>query len=380
MSTDNNHETNQNTDKELAVAVILSKYVDKYGANILNAGLDGLPEEVQGWIYQAIKQQPPDASLADLIEPTDADHGKKTTWSVPELLDADFPEPVWTVPDMIPIGLVSLAGRPKVGKSWMALQLAIAVASGGYFLGQKVNKAEVLYLALEDHSRRLKARIKQIGVNREAPITFKTEYKPLDGEGLMDLQYEIASGRYKLIIVDTFGRSLTAGKLEIKDYSDNVMVLAPLQKMAQDLAVTILLVDHHAKINGENPITDLIGSIGKSATFDCVMGLYKEQGRQGAKLMIVGRDLDDIELSLEFDSTTGSWQCLGDTKSVIKQNVYDAIHTLVSNGELATTKNITAYIGGTYESHVSRAIADLLSERKIKKLPKIGVQQPYDTL
>jgi len=250
----------------------LSKYVDKYGANILNAGLDGLPEEVQGWIYQAIKQQPPDASLADLIEPTDADHGKKTTWSVPELLDADFPEPVWTVPDMIPIGLVSLAGRPKVGKSWMALQLAIAVASGGYFLGQKVNKAEVLYLALEDHSRRLKARIKQIGVNREAPITFKTEYKPLDGEGLMDLQDEIASGRYKLIIVDTFGRSLTAGKLEIKDYSDNVMVLAPLQKMAQDFAVTILLVYHHAKINGENPITDLIGSIGKSATFDCVMG------------------------------------------------------------------------------------------------------------
>lgn len=369
-------------DKSELTGWLLSKYVDMYGSNDLDEFLEGLPDDVKGRVYQDIKKYPVDADISDL----DLDQGrptnqaKKTSWSVAELLDTDFAEPTWVVPELIPIGLVSLAGRPKIGKSWMALQLAVAVATGGYFLGKWVDKAEVLYLAFEDPGRRLKARVKQIGITRDAPITFATEFRPLDGEGLDDLFIEVASGRYKLVVVDTFGRSLTAGKLEIKDYSNNVAILSPLQKMAQEYAVTILLVDHHSKINGDNPITDLIGSIGKSATFDCVIGLYKEQGKQGAKLMIIGRDQDDIELAIEFDPSTGCWQSLGDTRSVYRISVLDAIKQLVKQGDLATTKSITDHIGNTYQGHVSRAISELLADNKIKKLPKVGVLQPYEAL
>jgi len=366
-------------DRADVLALLLSKYVDHHGSNELDAMIAGLSDDDKAWIYREIKKHPVDADISDLDQ-AESDQDEKTTWSLAELLDADFPEPSWTVPELIPVGLVSLAGRPKIGKSWMALQLAIAVASGGYFLGKMVDQAEVLYLAFEDPGRRLKSRVKQIGVKHDAPITFMTEFRPLDGDGLNDLYIHVSSGRYKLVVVDTFGRSLTAGKLEIKDYSDNVAVLSPLQKMAQKHAVTILLVDHHSKINGDNPITDLIGSIGKSATFDCVIGIYKEQGKQGAKLMIVGRDLDDVDLAIEFDPTTGSWQSLGDTRSVFRSSVLDAIKALVKQGELATTKSITDHLGNTYQGHVSRAIGELLADNKIKKLPKVGVLQPYEAL
>jgi hypothetical protein len=361
------------------LGLALARYVDKHGSNDLDAMIEGLPDNEKAWIYREIKKHPVDAEISDLDQ-AEGDQDEKTTWSLAELLDADFPEPTWTVPELIPVGLVSLAGRPKIGKSWMALQLAIAVASGGYFLGKAVDQAEVLYLAFEDPGRRLKARVKQIGVERDAPITFMTEFRPLDGDGLNDLYIHVSSGRYKLVVVDTFGRSLTAGKLEIKDYSDNVAVLSPLQKMAQKYAVTILLVDHHSKINGDNPITDLIGSIGKSATFDCVIGIYREQGKQGAKLMIVGRDQDDVDLAIEFDPVTGCWQSLGDRRSVYQANVLDAIKHLVDQNELATTKAIAEYIGDDYQGNVSRAIRELLADRKIKKLPKVGVLQPYEAL
>lgn len=361
------------------LALLLSKYVDSHGSNELDALIAGLSDDDKAWIYREVKKYPVDMNVASLDQESEKE-ARKTTWTLAELLDAEFVEPTWIVAEMIPVGLVSLAGRPKIGKSWMALQLAIAVASGGYFLGKEVDKAHVLYLALEDTGRRLKKRIKQIGSMREAPITFKTEYRPLDGEGLNDLLIEIASGQYKLIVVDTFARSLTAGKLEIKDYSDNVAVLSPLQKMAQEYAVAILLVDHHSKINGDNPITDLIGSIGKSATFDCVIGLYKEQGKQGAKLMFVGRDQDDLDLAIEFDPATGCWQSLGDTRSVYQTKVLDAVKALTAMGELATTKAIAEHIGNTYQGHVSRAIGELLADNKIKKLPKVGVLQPYEAL
>jgi len=361
------------------LALLLSKYVDKHGSNELDALIEALPDDDKAWVYREIKKHPVDADISDLDQ-TKGDQEYKTSWSLTELLDADFPEPTWIVPELIPIGLISLAGRPKIGKSWMALQLAIAVASGGYFLGKTVDQAEVLYLAFEDPGRRLKSRVKQIGVKRDAPITFMTEYRPLDGDGLNDLYIQVASGRYKLVVVDTFGRSLTAGKLEIKDYSDNVAVLSPLQKMAQKHAVAILLVDHHSKINGDNPITDLIGSIGKSATFDCVIGIYREQGKQGAKLMIVGRDQDDVDLAIEFDPVTGCWQSLGDTRSVYRTSVLDAIKQIVKQGDLATTKSITDHMGNTYQGHVSRAIGELLADNKIRKLPKVGVLQPYESL
>ena len=46
----------------------------------------------------------------------------KTTWTVKELYDMEFPEPQWAVQDIIPVGLSIMAGRPKVGKSWLALE------------------------------------------------------------------------------------------------------------------------------------------------------------------------------------------------------------------------------------------------------------------
>lgn len=306
------------------------------------------------------------------------DTRKITTWTVNDLLDAKFSDPLWTVQNMIPIGLGSLAGKPKVGKSWLTLQLSKAKASGGHFLGVKVEQSPVIYLAYEDSPRRLKKRIEVMGIERDTPITFHTEYPLLNAGGLDKLYQEIQSTKAKLIIIDTFGRSV--GRHEIKDYSENVGLLSPLQSMAQELAVTILLVDHHGKMTtGDNPIVDLIGSIGKAATFDCVMGLYKQQGVAGGKLMIISRDAEQQEIALEWDSVTCTWQAMGDVRSYFQQSVLDAIFDLTTRGEPATTRRISLHLDSD-QGQVSRAISNLINIGKVGKLPKIGVEQPYEVI
>jgi len=363
---------------------LLGQYIDKFGAGLLNEKIKDLPENVKGQIYQDTKRHSPDTNLSELLADDSGGHDEvnnKDTWTVDEILKAELPELTWLVPDLIPVGFVSLAGRPKVGKSWLALQLAIAVASGNHFLGKKVEKSGVLYLALEDSIRRLQDRLIKLGVKDGISITFKTDYRPLDeAEGLNDFYAEVASSNYKLIIVDTFGRSLTAGKLEIKDYSDNVGILSKFQKITQKNPVTILLVDHHGKMSGDDPIRDLIGSIGKSATFDSIIGLYKEQNKQGAKLTVIGRDMDDVNLAIEFDPSTFSWQSKGDIKSVLQQTVLDAIKTLVNNGELATTTSIAEHIDQD-RGNVHKAVSQLINMGKVKKLPKVdGKLQPFEAL
>jgi hypothetical protein len=85
------------------------------------------------------------------------------TLTAVELDAVELPEPRWTVPGLLPEGLSLLGGRPRQGKSWFCLDLAIAVASGGQALGRiPVASGDVLYLALEDTPRSLRSRLRRL--------------------------------------------------------------------------------------------------------------------------------------------------------------------------------------------------------------------------
>ena len=56
-----------------------------------------------------------------------------------------------------------IAGKPKIGKSWLALDICIAVAAGRACLGdRKPIQGDVLYAAMEDNRRRLQRRIDKL--------------------------------------------------------------------------------------------------------------------------------------------------------------------------------------------------------------------------
>ena len=54
-----------------------------------------------------------------------------------DLQGMEFPPINWVVPGVLPEGLTILAGKPKLGKSWLALDMALAVAGGGSVLGRE---------------------------------------------------------------------------------------------------------------------------------------------------------------------------------------------------------------------------------------------------
>jgi hypothetical protein len=77
-----------------------------------------------------------------------------------ELLRKEMPEVDWTISETIPEGVSILAGKPKIGKSWMVYDMCLAVVSGGRALGRfHTAKGSALYLALEDNERRLQRRL-----------------------------------------------------------------------------------------------------------------------------------------------------------------------------------------------------------------------------
>ncbi|MGN9837471.1 AAA family ATPase [Nonomuraea sp. H19] len=94
----------------------------------------------------------------------------RTSWTADELMSMTFPETKYAVPGIIAEGLTLPAGPPKVGKSWLSLSTAIAVAAGTKALGSiPVEPGPVLYLALEDTPRRLQSRMAKILHGQPAP-------------------------------------------------------------------------------------------------------------------------------------------------------------------------------------------------------------------
>ena len=288
-----------------------------------------------------------------------------------ELLAKPLKEPLWIVPDLLPGGLVILAGRPKLGKSWLALQICLAVATGGEFFGKKIERGRVLYLALEDHERRLQSRMNLQGwppgiVEADFILAdkFREQIQHLNSGGGARLAKRIQTGGYRLVIVDTLSRAL---KGDQKDESDMTAAIAPLQETALAQEIAIVLIDHHKKPMGAadpNPIDDILGSTAKGAVADTAWGLYKEQGKRGAKLAITGRDVDEVMLKVAFDPATCRWQCEGEAQALElterRQEVLDGLKLLgrAQVGELAEAI-------GQPKSHTFTRLQDLASTGRV---------------
>src|SRR5687767_7906466 len=64
------------------------------------------------------------------------------------------------LPGYVTEGLTFLVSRPKLGKSWLMLDVSVAIATGRATLGTlQPEIGDVLYLALDDGERRLQQRL-----------------------------------------------------------------------------------------------------------------------------------------------------------------------------------------------------------------------------
>ncbi len=95
------------------------------------------------------------------------------------LIDAR-PEPIkFCIDTLLPQGLCILGGAPKVGKSWLVLDICVRVAKGEDVWGLKTHRGVVLYLCLEDSLNRLSGRLSAITDDATSNVFFCTQAKTM---------------------------------------------------------------------------------------------------------------------------------------------------------------------------------------------------------
>ncbi|MBI5018480.1 MAG: AAA family ATPase [Deltaproteobacteria bacterium] len=303
-----------------------------------------------------------------------------------QLTSMDFPEPMWAVPGLLTVGLTLLCGKPKQGKSWLALDLCLAVAFGGRALGKyAVGKGSSLYFALEDTPRRLQARLRMVLDGQTAPegMHLFCQWPRLDQGGAEQLaEWLAAHPDCRLVIVDTLQKirapSKTTGTLYGQDYE----ALSALKAVA-DAAGVALVVVHHLRKGASDDVFDTVsGTLGLTGAADATLILARTPGKFSATLHCTGRDIEEQSRALELDPRRMTWCDVGDAEeragSDERQAVLDVLREASGSLSLEEVAKKTRKRPDATRKLLARAADQGLVVRTGKGLYAI-TQQSYQT-
>lgn len=221
-------------------------------------------------------------------------------FTLEELNNEEIPEIQWFVKDLIPSGVHLIAGKPKAGKSWLALNLAGAISSGVNFIGLPVKKNKVLYLALEDTKARLKHRYKNlenIFLYKEN-ISFATAFPNINEGGIEELEKLISENKYKIVIIDTlFHFKGLNKKFNLNAYEVDYDVLKRIKELADKYEIAIIIIHHLNKSRDNDMYSRISGSTAMQGGVDTMFIL--ENNNETLTLSAKGRDIEEKELSLK---------------------------------------------------------------------------------
>lgn len=254
----------------------------------------------------------------------------RTSWTADEIMAMDFPEPRWAVPGIVAEGVTLLAGAPKIGKSWLALNISAAVAAGGKALSRlDVTQGDVLYLALEDNPRRLQSRLGKVLAGQAASprLTFTVACEALPAGGSDRIAAWLENHKdARLVVVDVFARVRGMAPANLSSYDADYLAMVQLKRLSDRYGVAILVVHHTRKATSEDFLDAVSGTNGLAGAADAVLVLRRARGKADAELHVTGRDVEEAEHALDFDPHLGCWQlldgppsdyALGDTRRAI---------------------------------------------------------------
>lgn len=298
-----------------------------------------------------------------------------TSFNARDLMGMDF-EPVrYIVPGYIAEGCTILAGASKLGKSWLVLQAALAVASGGTCLGGQCEQGDVLYLALEDNPRRLKDRLRKqnpamglTGQKMPACLQFETEWPRADQGGLQKITDWLAEHpNARLVIIDVLKMFRANRKGNKNPYDLDYEDIGPLSKIAAEFNVAIVIVHHTNKgALSSDPFDRVNGTGGISGAADTTLimarndqGLIELYGR--------GREIEEIETAVSFDKMTCTWSVKGNASEVSMSDTAAAIMRVLSDASEPMGPTDIAAACGHKAVVVRQHLPRLAKDGKIEK-------------
>jgi len=193
----------------------------------------------------------------------------------------DLPPLAWRVRGVLPaVGLAALYGPSASGKSFLAFDMAAAIAEGQRWFDCRVEAAPVVYAALEGEAGfKLRAQAWEASRGRALPDGLHLMLQPFkltDGQDVLDLAAVVPTGA--VVVLDTLNRSApTADENSSRDMGEILEAAKTLQTLTRGL---VLLVHH----TGKNAAAGLRGHSSLFAAMDAAIEVSRDGDRREWKV------------------------------------------------------------------------------------------------
>lgn len=253
-----------------------------------------------------------------------------------DLMAMQLPPPVWVVPGLLSEGLTILAGKPKLGKSWLALNMALTVAAGGKVLGQmEARPGAVLYLSLEDRLRRVQDRARKLlagtGLEVSRRLSIAVEWPGQANGGLDEIAlWAEREENPALVIIDVWQKFRPPAKGG-GGYDQDYGAMGQLKAVIDEKRLSAMVVHHCKKAAAEDALEEVSGTNGLAGAADGVLVLSRARNENEGSLFVTGRDFEERKLAVVFDPKTFVWTSIGDAEarvqSVLGKKILDMLRS-----------------------------------------------------
>lgn len=193
----------------------------------------------------------------------------------------DLPPLAWCVRGVLPaVGLAALYGPSASGKSFLAFDMAAAIAEGRRWFDCRVEAAPVVYAALEGEAGfKLRAQAWEASRGRALPNGLRMMLQPFkltEPQDVIDLAAVVPAGA--VVVLDTLNRAApTADENSSRDMGEILEAAKTLQAACNGL---VLLVHH----TGKNAAAGLRGHSSLFAAMDAAIEVSREGDRREWKV------------------------------------------------------------------------------------------------
>jgi hypothetical protein len=281
-----------------------------------------------------------------------------------------FPPIRWIVPGYVSEGLALLAGRQKLGKTWLAIDWAIAVACGGVAMGRiECEQGDVLYIDMENGQRRIQRRIDALYPDpRSRPDLKRLEWvekAPMLNAGLLDAleDWRLSVPKPRLVIIDVLQRVKPAGSANQNAYESDYSTMAGLQEWATTHGVAVVALHHTKKGGADDPLEALSGSNGLSACADTTLVLDRDSN--GVTLYVRGRDVEEKESAMTF--TAGYWNVTGEAADVRRSDERGNILVTLEQAPEPMSPTELADVTGMKNGNVRKLLFSMMKAGEVQK-------------
>ena len=217
------------------------------------------------------------------------------------LLYTSLDEAEFIIDEILPVGLHMFCGAPKVGKSWLMLDICIKVSKGESLWNLKTNRCDVLYLALEDTYLRLQKRLFKLTNEIESNFHIAIESNKIANGLLVQLEQMLKEyPNTRLVVIDTL-QKIRKQNNDI-NYSNDYTEISLLKAFADKQKIAIILVHHLRKQDDSDVFNKISGTTGIMGCSDTTFILEKKSREDSvATLYVTGRDVEYQTFTLRFE-------------------------------------------------------------------------------